>query len=203
MTEEYLYRFGLGLLLLSAAACGPRVVISTGTTIGLKATPGDGYTRPPQVTLGYKRAELALVPTKGVKATAANDAYSTLAAIHFDTQWFGKTELESFLVTGIAAREIQGVRTAGNSRAPTSKEFQTAFALATLGPVSDTLQARREALIAQWGELSDGQAQRVLDIGELGAAAGKTAKESLQDRILDAQDEASLMKLESAFNRIR
>ena len=76
------------LFALVATACGPRVIISTGTTIGLKATPGDGYTRPPQVTLAYKRAETAFVPTKGDIATASDDAFSTLAALHFSTEWF-------------------------------------------------------------------------------------------------------------------
>jgi len=50
------------------AGCGPRVLIATGTTLGLKATPGDGQSRPPQVTLGYKRAEAALIPTSGGNA---------------------------------------------------------------------------------------------------------------------------------------
>jgi len=91
------------------SSCGPRVVISTGTTIGLKATPGDGNTRPPQVTLGYKRAETALVPTAGGKATADADAFSTLAAIYFSTKWFGRTEIHSFVGSGVAAREVQAV----------------------------------------------------------------------------------------------
>lgn len=99
----------LGFYALTLAACGPRVLISTGTTIGLKATPGDGYTRPPQATLGYKRAETALVPTSGGKATSTTDAFSTLAAIYFKTKWFGKTELRSFVGTGTAARDVQRV----------------------------------------------------------------------------------------------
>jgi hypothetical protein len=83
------------------------VFISTGTTIGLKATPGDGQTRLPQVTFGYKRAELALVPTAGTHATDTEDAFSTLAAFYFSTQWFGETELSSFIGTGYAAQNIQ------------------------------------------------------------------------------------------------
>jgi hypothetical protein len=98
----------LGILISALSGCGPRVIISTGTTIGLKATPGDGSTRPPQVTFGYKRAETALVPTAGSKATKVEDAFSTLAALYFETRWFGKTELRSFVGTGIAAQEVQG-----------------------------------------------------------------------------------------------
>jgi hypothetical protein len=92
---------------LVTAGCGPRVILTTGTTIGLKATPGDGYTRPPQVTFGYKRAEAAVVPTKGTVALEGEDAYSTLAAFHFSTEFFGKTELDSFISTGRAALDIQ------------------------------------------------------------------------------------------------
>ena len=62
------------MVLVSVAGCAPRVNLSTGTTIGLKATPGHGNTRPPQVMLGYKRAELSLVPTEGKGATSDTDA---------------------------------------------------------------------------------------------------------------------------------
>lgn len=94
-------------LLLVLTGCGTgRVIISTGTTIGLKATPGDG-TRPPQVTFGYKRAEASIVPTRGEAVSGDTDAFSTLVAFHFQTQFFGKTELDSFISTGGAARDIQ------------------------------------------------------------------------------------------------
>lgn len=93
-----------------AVGCGPHVLISTGTTLGLKASPGDPQGgRPPQITLGYKRAEAAIVPTG--KAAARNacanqtnaDAYSTLASFFFRTEWFGETKLTSFIATGFAA----------------------------------------------------------------------------------------------------
>ncbi len=97
----------LGMIVMALSACGPRVIITTGTTIGLKATPGDGATRPPQVTLAYKRTEFALVPTGNQKATPSTDAFSTLAAINFFSEWFGQTQIRSLLGTGIAARDIQ------------------------------------------------------------------------------------------------
>lgn len=126
MNEYRSYKLGLVAAIslggFALSACGPRVVISTGTTIGLKATPGDGNTRPPQVTLGYKRAETALVPTAGGKATADADAFSTLAAIYFSTKWFGRTEIHSFVGSGVAAREIQGVRGVKDKTAPLGAE---------------------------------------------------------------------------------
>jgi len=95
------------LVVLALGACGgPRVNIITGTSIGLKATPGDGSTRPPGVTLGYKRAEAALVPTKADQASKTSDAPSTVAAFRFFTEWFRHTELDSFIATGLSAAPL-------------------------------------------------------------------------------------------------
>src|SRR5690606_16768113 len=52
------------LAVVGSMACGcSNMIGSTGTTIGWKAMPGDGSTQAPQVTFGYKRMELAFVPT--------------------------------------------------------------------------------------------------------------------------------------------
>lgn len=115
------------LLACCLVACGPRILIATGTTIGMKATPGDTQTKPPQVTFGYKRAEMAVVPTGNKSATSSSatdtDAFSTLATIDFETSWFGSTSLHSAISSGIAARDIQN-----------EPEFQTKFQEAALEP---------------------------------------------------------------------
>jgi hypothetical protein len=134
---------GLCLLAVLAAGCtGLRVIITTGTTIGLKATPGDGQTRSPQVTLGYKRAELALVPTAGTHASATEDAFSTLAAFYFNTKWFGRTELSSFIGTGAAARDIQQ-----------QPEFQKEIAEATAR--FETSRTENRAQLAAAGRITE------------------------------------------------
>lgn len=95
------------IALFVVSGCGPRMYVVTGTTIGLHATPGDGQTRPPQVTLAYKRAETAIIPTG--KATAKrdlSDAYSAFAAFSFFSKWWGDTRLDSFIATGVAAQNI-------------------------------------------------------------------------------------------------
>ncbi|HSE59351.1 MAG TPA: hypothetical protein VLA99_11665 [Nitrospiraceae bacterium] len=59
-----LYRRVILLLSLFLNACclqNPSVYFSTGTTVGLEATPPVNDT-PPAITFGYKRAEVALVP---------------------------------------------------------------------------------------------------------------------------------------------
>jgi hypothetical protein len=118
----------IGLLALLLSACGPRVIVSTGTTLGLKATPGDGSSRPPQVTLGYKRAELALVPTAGEKSSENQDAYSTLAAFRFETTWFDRTDLHSFIGSGMAAREVQQTASRNGEQPPTLERAPAAAA---------------------------------------------------------------------------
>jgi len=120
---------GLLTVIVCASGCEKRVTITTGTTVGLSATPGDFSTTPPQVVLAYKRAELALVPTGSTAASKCGgaqgqnagsgqadprigvectDAYSTLAVFNLKTAWFGDTELDSFIATGHASRALMG-----------------------------------------------------------------------------------------------
>jgi hypothetical protein len=183
-------RRGLALL---ATACGPRVVIVTGTTLGLKATPGDGNTRPPQVTLGYKRAEAAIVPTNGMAATRdGSDAFSTMAAFDFRTRWFGQTELSSFVGTGFAVREIQGE---GNGM-----EFEEQFfAASSVKAVPEPLQNRRKALAQQLRGMNDSQSRQVLTRLGQPLKPGHVAREDVQDAIMAADGEESVKALEDAF----
>jgi hypothetical protein len=94
---------------VAGSGCARRLTLSTGTVIGLTATPGDGQSQPPQITLAYKRAEMALVPTGGNAATnkRPTDAYSALAVIDFQTRWFRETSIDQFIATGHASRDIQ------------------------------------------------------------------------------------------------
>jgi len=198
MSRARTARRGLGAIgLLLAVGCGPRILIATGTTLGLKATPGDGQSRPPQVTLGYKRAEVALVPTAGHKATRSSatspvdqDAFSTMAAFDFETRWFGKTELSSFIATGFAAHEL-----------PTNPGFTSAFAKATTGVVPEDILARQKTLIGKQSRLTEEQAKTVLSFAGLSVEGGN-ARNSLQDRISHADTDAQLRQIEGAFGRI-
>lgn len=179
------------------AGCS-RVTIVTGTTLGIKATPGDGNTQPPQVTLGYKRAETALIPTEGKKATrdasgGGVEAYSTLAAFFLQTAWFGDTEVASFISTGHAARDIQKDASA----------FNTAFAARTLGELPDDIRERRRKLSTDSVALDASQLQRTLDLSGCATKPGKNPQESFDDCIKAAQTDAQLQRLESAIARVR
>ncbi len=184
------------IVVLCAGACS-RVTIVTGTTLGLKATPGDGNARPPQVTLGYKRAETALVPTSGKKASrdpggndvADVDAFSTLSTFSLNTRWFGTTEVASFIATGHAARDIQ---------APASR-FNQAFAPATIaGDLAPEVESRQDKIFAQTQALDEEQAAAVLSNAGLPVKANKTAKQSLQDYLIEADTDDELVLLEDA-----
>ena len=185
-------RLAIAAVTLFLGACsGPRVYIATGTIIGLKATPGDGASRPPSVVLGYKRAELALVPTKGEGASDTADSASTLASLHFSTRWFGHTELDSFIATGYAARPLVE---------PTS-EFAVAFASATVGVIPDERLDRQKRLIERLRAMQEPDAKILLDQLQLQPQKGKTAVESLQVYIARATTDAELDRLEAAFFR--
>jgi hypothetical protein len=179
---------------LALAACGtPRVHVTTGTTIGLKATPGDGQTRPPSVVIGYKRAEVALVPTTGEGASVETDAASTLASLHFSTRWFGHTELDSFIATGRAATPL----------VKSESQFSQEMARATLGMPSPETVQRQRTLVGLLTGMTEPQAQAILDDLGLPRRQGKDAVFSLQDYIARADSAAALERLEAAFFRRR
>lgn len=95
------------LPLLAGGGCGRnRLYVVTGTSVGLHCTPGDGSTTPPQVSLAYKRTELAIIPTAGKEATKTTDAYSSLAGFDFKSHFFGETSLHQFISTGFASRGL-------------------------------------------------------------------------------------------------
>lgn len=215
---------GLMLVLSTSSGCDPRrrIVIVTGTTIGLKATPGDGESRPPQVTLGYKRAELALVPTRGEAATGGSkqcadetaakdpkkctDAFSTMAAFDFRTRWFGATQLSSFISTGFAAREIQTEETPTQGERVTAapnaftEEFGNVVRKATVGPSSPDVFARRKALQEKRRKLTQDEARQVLDL----VGASKSPKQPLNalQELIATTPEDDLDHLEGAISSL-
>lgn len=185
----------------TCSACGPRLNIVTGTTIGLKASPGDGQTSLPQVTLAYKRMETALLPTKGAagtydpndaSGTSTSDAYSALGTFFMSSKFFGDTTLESFISTGHAAQNL----------AQPGSGFQQQFAKATLGVVPAAIQKRRLALLQDPTAQNEAKAQQILDLAAYPKQVGATAVFSLKDAISRADSDAQLSALESAFFKV-
>jgi len=197
----------LATMVLAVAAgalcgCANRVMIVTGTTVGLRASPGDGAARPPEVALAYKRAETAFVPTAAKTVTKdGGDAYSTLAVFALRTEWFSETRISSLIATGHAAREIQGESGVD--------EFNKAFAQPTLVVPPAEIAARQKALIDRLAALAtrdaanlEKQALKILTASGLSKVANKSAAESLQDRITETKDVATLERLESTFELV-
>ncbi|MCP4369299.1 MAG: hypothetical protein GY797_14460 [Deltaproteobacteria bacterium] len=187
--------------------CGPRLSIITGTDVGLSANSGDGTSRPPQVTLGYKRGEMAIISTARDVAknngtpgsgTVNTDAFSSLATFHLKTRWFDETKIKQFIATGHASTEIQE-----------GDEFAQGFAQATIGVVPEAIQNRKQALANKLGALvmqdpanAENQAKEILNLAGYRVVGNKTAVETLQDYILHANNDPKLTKLEAAFGRL-
>lgn len=109
---------GFGCALLTAACGGPRVLVVTGTLVGIEATPGipeEGQS--PAVTFGYRRAEAALVPLEKPASDNSNvvqqgtknppkDAASVLATFNLAHNWFGPAKIEQYIATGHAAKDL-------------------------------------------------------------------------------------------------
>ena len=193
VTTPFLVAVIIGAGVLGSGGCARRMTVSTATTIGLNATPGDGKSQAPQITLAYKRAEMALVPTGGKAATREpdSDSYSALAIVDFRTRWFGGTSIDQFVATGHAAREIQeeGDKGQGNEftaqlvKYATSNSAQTLRAWIKSAPNVEDRKKRQKA-IADWipegadynfaDLLTDGrlEGERRRFIAEQGAALG-------------------------------
>ena len=178
---------------LLGSGCAPHVIIATGTTLGIKATPGDGQTRPPQVVLGYKRAEAAVIPVEGGGAQMKDkevekDAASTVASFYLKSQWTDATEIRSFIGSGFAARNIVK-----------DEVFATNFAVAATPRLSTETKARQKHLADLLGRLDETKATAILDTADLKLKPGRNAVQSLRVHIVDAKTKAALDTLESAF----
>lgn len=102
---------GLIMTLVASGCSHPRIFVATGTLVGLEATPGDlGEGQVPQVTFGYRRSEVAIVPVKGDQAATSSpskqDAASTLTTFNLALNWFGPARIEQYIATGHASRDI-------------------------------------------------------------------------------------------------
>jgi hypothetical protein len=99
--------------------------------------------------------------------------------------------LGSFIASGMAARTLV---------APTSA-YSEELARAARGGVSEAIHTRQQRLASHLDQLTEAQAQGILDRAQYPRKSRKNARESLRDYIRDAQTESSLGRLESAFFR--
>lgn len=102
-------------MLSGCSAFGDKVHVITGTMVGIEFTPPASSENPgAAVTIGYDRAEMALIPTcdrqktdgSTCKADKTHDAYSVLALFRLNSSWFGTSKIQQVVATGEAARQI-------------------------------------------------------------------------------------------------
>lgn len=124
--------------LVGLSGCNNYLVFTTSTKFGIDASQ-DGN-QPPKVVLGYKRAELAIIPADHKAATEAEDTYAVLSnfCVMANPSLYDWTDtiktrdttsqdvkdslqIRSIFATGMAARE-----------AAKNKAIQTHFARAVL-----------------------------------------------------------------------
>jgi hypothetical protein len=188
----------LPVLAFAGCASNPHVIIATGTTLGIKATPGDGQTRPPQLVVGYKRAEVAVIPVDATGAqrddarVVQKEAASTVASFYMKNTWTSETVIRSFIGTGFAARSVV--------EKPAFQEEMSRAVQTARQPAA----ALREMLKAHWAALNgdEARAQKILDLAEYPRKTARSAVESLRDYIEGAGTAAALARLASAFNRV-
>jgi hypothetical protein len=188
----------LAVLAFAGCASNPHVIIATGTTLGIKATPGDGQTRPPQLVVGYKRAEVAVIPVDATGAqrddarVVQKEAASTVASFYMKNTWTSETVIRSFIGTGFAARSVV--------EKPAFQEEMSRAVQTARQPAA----ALREMLKAHWAALNgdEARAQKILDLAEYPRKTARSAVESLRDYIEGAGTAAALARLASAFNRV-
>jgi hypothetical protein len=94
------------LLALTTAGCTPRIAFGTATKFALDISQRADQTI--DVSMGYDRAELAVVPSNEKHADASgNDTYALLGTFHvsYGNPWLDEPiRLNQFFATGMAAR---------------------------------------------------------------------------------------------------
>lgn len=119
-------------VLTGCSAFGDKVYVITGTMVGIEFSPPASSANPgAAVTIGYDRAEMALVPTcdrqktdgSTCKADKTHDAYSVLALFRLNSSWFGTSKIQQVVATGEAAKQI--LEQAAQRKAPEPKKMQS------------------------------------------------------------------------------
>jgi hypothetical protein len=183
---------------------------------------------PVQVNLGYDRGVFTYVPkqngetnsTQGeaVSVVSWNNICTELNPMRQSTN--SVLKVDAGFISGVAADVVSApegssvtivapslTNTVAVSGSPGERiaAATAAFAPATIAPVSSSLQARRVALIKQLAAFgTDGaKANQVLQAAGFPTVAPNKAISEVQDRIVAAQSEEAVKKLEDAFNQVK
>lgn len=195
------------LLTLTSMGCAQNALFFHETTkFSFTAEYKPDSSQPLNSSLGYKRRIVAVVPPQEPvsgadvdkpEAVHKGEALSLVSTFDVEAKGILGATISNYFASGMAARTM----TAGTD-AQAAASIRSLFAPATLREVAAELQARREALARKLGKLNEQQAAVVLAAAGFPVDPGKTAKDTLQDRILHALDDVAVTKLEAAFGRL-
>ncbi len=197
----------LAFLVMTSMGCAQNALFFNETTkFAFTAEYKPDSSQPISSSLGYKRRIVAVVPPKepvsqenanNPQAIPNGEALSLVSTFDVEAQANLGVTIKNYFASGRAATKMTS-----QPDAAAAASIRALFAPPTLREVSDELQARRLAMALKLKKLNEQQAQAVLVAAGFPVDPGKTATDSLQDRILHALDDVAITKLESAFGRL-
>jgi len=214
-------------LILTSGCAYHGAVYSEYTQFALDVRTTAESSAPVKVNLGYDRGVMAYVPKlKGktgescsiiswqdIGSIANPSQTSTGSILRVDAGFISGIAAEvaaapsNATVVVVPAPETKRAATQLRITSDPGKRISAAltFAPATVRPISEELQARRVTLSHLLGAFGGdaNKANKVLSAAGFPAAPGDKAVIALQDRILAAQTEEDVKKLEDAFNTVR
>lgn len=214
-----LLTLGAGLSLL-CVGCAPNAIIFHETSkVGFNTQYQPDSSQPVNVTFGYKRRIVAVVPSRDAekrdtyaivtfedKATKQKmevfrpkgEALSMVSRFDVVAKPNEGVAITNYFATGFAARVLTGE----NTDQETAKGVKALLtAPASLNAVDANTQSRRKALMLKLGGLDETKAQRWLSEAGMQKQLQKTATDTLQDAIARAESKTALAEFEAAYSR--
>lgn len=219
MNISKLLTLGAGLTLF-CGGCAPNAIMFHETSkVGFNTQYQPDSSQPVNVTLGYKRRIVAVVPSRDAekrdtyeivtfedKVTKQKmevfrpkgEALSMVSRFDVVAKPNEGVAITNYFATGFAARVLTGE----NTDQETAKGVKALLAApASLNAVDANIQSRRKALMLKLGGLDETKAQRWLSEAGMQKQPHKTATDTLQDSIARAESKATLAEIEAAYSR--
>lgn len=219
MNIAKLLTFGAGLTLF-CGGCAPNAIMFHETSkVGFNTQYQPDSSQPVNVTFGYKRRIVAVVPSRDAekrdtyeivtfedKVTKQKmevfrpkgEALSMVSRFDVVAKPNEGVAITNYFATGFAARVLTGE----NTEQDVAKGVKALLAApATLNAVDENTQNRKVALMQKLEPLDENKAQRWLSEAGIQKHPQKNAKNTLQDVIARTETKGGLAELEAAYSR--